>query len=102
MPEGSPRQPLWARQLEGPEVPDGWATGPPDFVGVGAQRCGTTWWFRGAIQWSASAPGSSMRASTTRILNLFPRDNVLILQHERCHAEPLAEMQRMQRFLGIA
>jgi len=43
-----------------------------------------------------------MRASTTRILNLFPRDNVLILQHERCHAEPLAEMQRMQRFLGIA
>jgi hypothetical protein len=20
--------------------------GPPDFVGVGAQRCGTTWWFR--------------------------------------------------------
>lgn len=21
-------------------------TGPPDFVGVGAQRCGTTWWFR--------------------------------------------------------
>jgi Sulfotransferase domain len=20
-------------------------TGPPDFVGVGAQRCGTTWWF---------------------------------------------------------
>jgi hypothetical protein len=23
-----------------------WATGPPDFVGVGAQRCGTTWWWR--------------------------------------------------------
>jgi hypothetical protein len=21
-------------------------TGPPDFVGVGAARCGTTWWFR--------------------------------------------------------
>jgi hypothetical protein len=21
-------------------------TGPPDFIGVGAQRCGTTWWFR--------------------------------------------------------
>ena len=21
-------------------------TGPPDFVGVGVQRCGTTWWFR--------------------------------------------------------
>ncbi len=24
--------------------PAGWLTGPPDFVGVGAQRCGTTWW----------------------------------------------------------
>ena len=23
-----------------------WVTGPPDFVGVGVQRCGTTWWFR--------------------------------------------------------
>jgi Sulfotransferase domain len=21
-------------------------TGPPDFIGVGVQRCGTTWWFR--------------------------------------------------------
>ena len=21
-------------------------TGPPDFVGVGAARCGTSWWFR--------------------------------------------------------
>ena len=26
--------------------PPGWVTGPPDFVGVGAQRCGTTWWHR--------------------------------------------------------
>ena len=24
--------------------PPGWRTGPPDFVGVGTQRCGTTWW----------------------------------------------------------
>lgn len=29
-----------------PEVPAGWRTGPPDFIGVGAQRCGTTRWFR--------------------------------------------------------
>jgi Sulfotransferase domain len=26
-------------------VPTGWRTAPPDFVGVGAQRCGTTWWY---------------------------------------------------------
>jgi hypothetical protein len=28
-----------------PACPAGWRTGPPDFVGVGAQRCGTTRWF---------------------------------------------------------
>jgi hypothetical protein len=28
-----------------PPVPRDWVTGPPDFVGVGAQRSGTTWWF---------------------------------------------------------
>lgn len=25
--------------------PSGWHVGPPDFVGVGAQRCGTQWWY---------------------------------------------------------
>jgi hypothetical protein len=28
-----------------PDCPPGWRTGPPDFMGVGAQRCGTTRWF---------------------------------------------------------
>lgn len=27
-----------------PAVPAGWETGPPDYVGVGAIRSGTTWW----------------------------------------------------------
>ena len=27
-------------------APSGWNEGPPDFVGVGTQRSGTTWWFR--------------------------------------------------------
>ncbi|MDQ5821315.1 MAG: sulfotransferase domain-containing protein [Actinomycetota bacterium] len=26
-------------------LPRGWTVGPPDFVGVGAQRCGTSWWY---------------------------------------------------------
>ena len=29
-----------------PECPPGWRTGPPDFVIFGAQKSGTTWWFR--------------------------------------------------------
>ncbi|MBM3671150.1 MAG: sulfotransferase domain-containing protein [Actinobacteria bacterium] len=28
-----------------PTCPDGWTTAPPDFVGVAAQRSGTTWWY---------------------------------------------------------
>jgi hypothetical protein len=36
----------FVRRLQLPACPDGWVTGPPDFVGVGAQRCGTTWWYR--------------------------------------------------------
>ena len=31
---------------EFPECPPGWQTGPPDFVIFGAQKSGTTWWFR--------------------------------------------------------
>jgi hypothetical protein len=27
-----------------PECPDGWVTAAPDFVGLGVQRAGTTWW----------------------------------------------------------
>jgi hypothetical protein len=28
-----------------PAVPSGWHTAPPDFVGVGAQKSGTSWWY---------------------------------------------------------
>jgi hypothetical protein len=48
-----PGMPLKA--AEPPECPEGWRVGPPDFVGVGAQRCGTTWW-HGLI---AAHPGVS-------------------------------------------
>jgi hypothetical protein len=35
----------WDAPLQVPEVPEGWTTGPPDYVGIGAQRCGTSWWY---------------------------------------------------------
>jgi sulfotransferase family protein len=28
-----------------PDCPQGWNVGPPDFVGIGTARAGTTWWF---------------------------------------------------------
>jgi hypothetical protein len=34
------------KPLHVPECPPGWRTAPPDFVGVGAQRSGTSWWYR--------------------------------------------------------
>jgi hypothetical protein len=33
-----------------PPAPPGWRTGPPDFVGVGAQRSGSGWWYRVALE----------------------------------------------------
>ncbi len=44
----APRErPSWRRPRpsEPPPCPPGWSVGPPDFVGVGSQKCGTTWWF---------------------------------------------------------
>jgi len=41
-----PGESRWARQLPTPSpCPAGWDVGPPDFVGIGAQKAGTTWWF---------------------------------------------------------
>jgi hypothetical protein len=29
-----------------PDVPEGWHIGPPDFIGIGVQKAGTTWWWK--------------------------------------------------------
>jgi hypothetical protein len=41
---GAPVGPV--RTVTAPPVPDGWAIAPPDFVGIGTARAGTTWWDR--------------------------------------------------------
>ena len=45
---GPSPQPAPARRPPGPgpvpECPAGWVTGPPDFVGVGSKKAGTSWW----------------------------------------------------------
>jgi hypothetical protein len=40
-------RPRWTETVKIPECPEGWSTGPPDFVGIGAQRSGTSWWYAG-------------------------------------------------------
>lgn len=34
------------RRAAPPTIPPGWRVGPPDFVGVGTMRSGTTWWWK--------------------------------------------------------
>jgi hypothetical protein len=55
---------------EFPECPPGQRTGPPDLVGVGAQRAGTTWWWRGAIR---SHPGFVREVKPGKELHFFDR-----------------------------
>jgi hypothetical protein len=207
VPSPAPLPERWSQPVVEPECPAGWTTGPPDFVGVGAQRAGTSWWYAGAIRshpgvveapdrgkethffdryWTEEPPpdfaeryarlfprpagsitgewtprymhdpwtlrllaeaapearvlillrdpleryrsgiawaiersrqrgleqpniasvGDAIARSlyqrqVERAFELFGRERVLVLQHERCVADPVAEMQRTQRFLGI-
>lgn len=60
-----------------PPVPAGWVVAPPDFVGVGAQKAGTTWW-HGLV---ADHPQIHARADVPKELHFF----------ERFWAEPLGD-----------
>lgn len=194
----------WNAPLEIPECPPGWTTGPPDYVGIGAQRCGTSWWYDAMRRhpgikraplgkeihyfdrfWQGNAPddiaaeyaslfprppgklvgewtpryvadfwaipllrkaapdarllvmlrdpvaryrsavarldrlaeergGRVLLASVSdatwrgfyfeqlrRVFEFFPREQVLVLQFERCVQSPASEMERTWRFLGL-
>jgi hypothetical protein len=52
-----------------PTAPSEWVTGPPDFVGVGTQRSGSTWWFDILCQ----HPRISRPAATRKELHFFRR-----------------------------
>lgn len=52
-----------------PECPEGWSIGAPDFVIFGAQKSGTTWWFRLVEQ----HPGVVQPANQRPELHFFDR-----------------------------
>jgi hypothetical protein len=54
-------------------VPHGWRPGPPDFVGVGVQKAGTTWWFQVIAQHPAFRHAPSRRAYPVKELHFFDR-----------------------------
>jgi hypothetical protein len=199
------RIPKWSRRFfrrYAAPAPPGWRTGPPDFVGVGAQRAGSGWWYRLTVEshpkvvrieekevhffdrfWDGDVPadlaqryhrffprpegaitgewtprymfdhwsmrllreaapearilvilrdpverfrsGSAMRRrfrvsrgqkldelatavarsayadQLSRVFDFYPRDQVLVLQYERCSASPSTEMERTLHFLGL-
>jgi hypothetical protein len=69
-----------------PECPAGWRVGPPDFVIFGAQKSGTTWWFRLIEQ----HPGVVQPKNQRPELHFF----------DRLWAEPLTEehIERYRRY----
>jgi Sulfotransferase domain len=79
---------LGLRMAPPPDVPPGWQTGPPDFVGVGTIRSGTTWWnylihthpdvVRAAsrkkeVHYFDQFPDTAQRASAEEYYAYFPR-----------------------------
>ena len=42
--------------VDPPDIPPGWRTGPPDVVGVGTMRSGTTWWWMQVTQHPGFTP----------------------------------------------
>jgi hypothetical protein len=56
--------------LTPPPCPPGWRTGPPDFVGIGTQRSGTSWWYRYAI---ATHPRYQPMGDLPKELHYFDR-----------------------------
>ncbi len=72
MPGAGPNVPVPAHlesHAEVPECPPGWRTGPPDFIGVGAQRAGTKWWYELIVD----HPRVERVAAVRRELHFFER-----------------------------
>ena len=66
-PQAPPPQPAPPGKLPVPQCPPGWETAPPDFVGVGAMRAGSTWWW----ELITAHPGVSVVPGTRKELHIF-------------------------------
>jgi hypothetical protein len=52
-----------------PRAPEGWRTGPPDFVGVGTMKSGTSWWYTLLVR----HPGAVDVAGRPKEVHFFDR-----------------------------
>jgi hypothetical protein len=74
---------------EPPPCPDGWRAGPPHYVGVGAQKAGTSWWSR----LISAHPDVVSPAGQPKELHFF----------DRSWEEPFgeADMERYHRYFPV-
>ncbi len=56
-----------------PQVPAGWQIAPPDFVGIGAQKSGTSWWYSLLSQHPDIATPKSADSRLPKELHFFDR-----------------------------
>jgi hypothetical protein len=54
-----------------------------------------------AAVWSDAFARGLYASQLRHLLEHFPREQVLVLQYERCDAEPVAELRRTYEFLGV-
>jgi hypothetical protein len=76
-----------ALQRARPRARRDWVSGPPDFVGVAAQKSGTTWWYS-LIE---AHPGVTARR-TPKELNYFNRPMRTMPPYERYFARPVGSL----------
>ncbi len=67
-----------------PDCPEGWTTGAPDFVIFGAQKSGTTWWFRLIEQHPGVVQPENQRPELhffDRLWSEWPTDEQILQYH---------------------
>jgi hypothetical protein len=67
-----------------PDCPPGWRVGPPDFVIFGAQKSGTTWWFRLIEQHPGVVQPKNQRPELhffDRLYDRWPNEDLIASYH---------------------
>jgi hypothetical protein len=66
------------------------------------RRFSEDWGAQGILAWVSDATWRGFYfQQLRRVFDFFPREQVLVLQFERCVREPIAEMERTWRFVGL-
>ena len=81
-------RPFELRDLAG--VPDNYRVGPPDFVGIGAVRSGTTWWYQLLIEHPSVRPNRLAQKELSFFFHFGsrPMDTAAVSAYRQAFAAP--------------